>query len=352
MSVPRLLYAYEGRSDYAREEPVIRGLSASGPVEQWLACARSPESDPRVSYFGDRELPAQVLHLGVDTGQADFRLGRLLIAMSGAIGRVKPHAVLTAGGSDTALAAALAGARNGVSTIRLDGGVRGGVTPRVHATRRIADALADLLFVRDERSSSLLRAEGIAGERIRQTPDPIEDYLREHLREDGDGGDGGTPGRASVEEEKHVLACFRPGAVEEHAHEFGRLWERLREVAVHTEAVVVVPLESGLADLVRTAGATWSPDVRPIQPPDFGDLVQLIRRARLVISDCDEVLEEADLLGVPRARLADLLESPEAPAACVAGRPAVPGGRVAEAGGAGSIASLLLERLCATAGMA
>jgi UDP-N-acetylglucosamine 2-epimerase (non-hydrolysing) len=334
MTALRLLYAYEGRADYARAEPVIRQLAGTGDVEQRLICAGTPSTDPRLVHFEAREVPASVIHLGLDSGTPDFRLGRLLIALGGLVGRFSPDAIVTAGGKESALAAALAGARAGLSTVRLDGGVRRGAGARAAVSRRIADQLAELLFVRDEPAAARLRDEGIDPDRIFPSGDPLDDYLLPRLGSGGAAEAPGPAGRGSVAgAPSHVLACLREGALEDPGGRFERLWARLAELAELEEGGLVVPLEPALKDRARRAGVAWGAGMRPIEPPRFRDLMLLIGGARLVVTDCDEVREEADLLGVPCLTDADLLADGAAEAILRGPPGSAPPGR-AEAGSA------------------
>ena len=54
------------------------------------------------------------------------------------------------------------------------------------------------------------------------------------------------------------------------------------------------------------------PRVRLIEPPDYFDFVQLMKRARLILTDSGGVQEEAPSLGVPVLVLRDTTERPEA----------------------------------------
>jgi UDP-N-acetylglucosamine 2-epimerase (non-hydrolysing) len=60
------------------------------------------------------------------------------------------------------------------------------------------------------------------------------------------------------------------------------------------------------------------PRVKLIDPPDYFDFIQIMKRARLILTDSGGIQEEAPSLGVPVLVLRDTTERPEAIGAGVA----------------------------------
>ncbi|MDT8436365.1 MAG: UDP-N-acetylglucosamine 2-epimerase [Gemmatimonadota bacterium] len=365
MNGPRLLFAYQGRADYARVETVLHAVASTGLADPRVLCARSPGRDPRLDYFRGGDLRAPVLFLRLDEGAPDFRLGRMLIALGGLVARLRPELVVTAGGTDIALALALVAARRGVPAARLDGGVRApaeardGAALRTLAARRIADHAASLLFARDETTARRLVGEGLPRERIRVAGDPLDDFLRLRLA----GGPAAAPdaaGRRTGPEERgeeaegqtggFLLVLLRGPALD--APDLDRLWARIGALAEERAQQALVPVEPRLAARLREEGLRWDhPLVRPIEALPFEDVLGLLRRAALVVTDCEEILDEAGLLGVPGASAFQVARGqvPDPPrSGRPAAGPAAPGGPAPTGaahgpGPSAAIAAALLE---------
>jgi UDP-N-acetylglucosamine 2-epimerase (non-hydrolysing) len=234
----------------------------------------------------------------------------------------RPDWMLVQGDTTTVAAAALVGSYARVKVGHVEAGLRTWDKWRPfpeEINRRLAGVLADLHFAPTERARRNLLRESIPAERVLVTGNPVIDALRWASAQPPDAGSltadmmGLGSDIRGHESRKLVL-------VSAHRREnFGRPLESvclaLRDLAeryagrlrivypVHLNPSVRDPVHRLLSDV---------PDIVLTPPLDYLSLVQLLRRAHLVLTDSGGLQEEAPYLGVPVLVLRDVTERPEA----------------------------------------
>ncbi len=180
--------------------------------------------------------------------------------------------------------------------------------------RRVAGVIADLHFAPTETSRQNLLREGVPGEHILVTGNPVIDALRwvaaqpfnlASLRIPGIGGNG--PGPRVILVTAHRRENFGQPleniclALRDLAERYDG---RLRIVyPVHRNPNVWEPVHRLLGEV---------PGVTLLEPLDYLPLVHLMKRAYLVLTDSGGIQEEAPGLGVPVLVLREVTERPEA----------------------------------------
>ncbi len=231
---------------------------------------------------------------------------------------LKPDLVLAQGDTTTVFAAALAAFYARVPFGHVEAGLRTGdkYSPYPEEiNRRLAGVLTDLHFAPTTTARDNLLAENTPAARIFVTGNTVIDALlwaAEH---------------SSLSPEFSWVDTLPGPMVLVTAHRRENWGEPLRQAclgmremlarvpqatlvyAVHKNPVVRETVQAVLGD---------HPRVRLIEPPDYFDFVQLMKRARLILTDSGGIQEEAPSLGVPVLVLRDSTERPEAVEARVA----------------------------------
>jgi UDP-N-acetylglucosamine 2-epimerase (non-hydrolysing) len=184
---------------------------------------------------------------GVETGLIMQRLEPLLAEL-------EPDTVLVYGAGNATLAGALVAAKLGSRVGHVEAGLRSGDGAPDDINRVVTDRVADPLFVSSRDAIGALKAEGVTEQRIQFVGSVRIDALRWALTRAPE-GDGGTYAVASV----------------------------------HEAAVEVV---QALAELGRRVSVVPA-------PAGYLELMGLVARAALVVTDTDELQEETSYLGVP-----------------------------------------------------
>lgn len=221
----------------------------------------------------------------------------------------KPDRLLLLGDTNSALSA-IAAKRMGIPVFHMEAGNRC-YDDRVpeEVNRRIIDHSSDLLMPYTERSRANLLKEGIAGERIYVTGNPILEVI-EHFRPQVD---------ASAVLETHGLEAGKFFLVTLHRAENVDLESRLQafmqalaRISETYRQPVIVSTHPRTAHRMKQFGAGDSGgDVRYVEPFGFFDFLRLELSARCVLSDSGTVQEECAIFRVPNVTLRDVTERPE-----------------------------------------
>jgi UDP-N-acetylglucosamine 2-epimerase (non-hydrolysing) len=260
-------------------------------------------------FFRELGLRRPDYSLGVRGTGIGEQIGQILARCEEVFRQESPDRLLILGDTNSSLCAIIA-KRMGIPVLHMEAGNRC-YDDRVpeEVNRRLIDHSSDVLMPYTERSRQNLLREGIKGERIFVTGNPIKEVIDAHA------------GRVAA---STALADFgvEPGEfflVTLHRAENVDVEERLRSV---TEALFRLAEGSGLPVLVSTHPRTrlridqfqiapGAADVRFLEPFGFFDFIALERQAACVLSDSGTVQEECAIFGVPNVTLRDVTERPE-----------------------------------------
>jgi len=326
------------RPEAVKMAPVVQALAARDAFEVKVALTAQHREmlDQVMRQFG---LSADI---DLDIMQPRQTLAeittRALTGLQQAYDEVKPDIVLAQGDTTTVFAAALAAYYARIPFGHVEAGLRTGnkYSPYPEEmNRRLAGVLADLHFAPTDTARENLLAENVPAEQIFVTGNTVIDALlwaAEHSTLNTE--------YAWVDELTGPLVLVTAHRRENWGEPLRQaclgmrdLLERVPDAflvyAVHRNPVVRETAQEILGS---------HPRVRLIEPPDYFDFVQLMKRARLILTDSGGIQEEAPSLGVPVLVLRDTTERPEAVTAGVAKLIGPDRARIAEDG-----ARLLLD---------
>ncbi len=261
----------------------------------------------------------------METGQTPIRVASTILArLEPILAQEQPDWVLVQGDTTTAAAVSMAAfyARSKVGHV--EAGLRSYDKWRPfpeEINRRIVGVAADLHFAPTQRSADNLLREGVDARAIVVTGNTVIDALQWVAALPAN-SEGSVPVRSSSgpnRNAQHPQAKIRTILVTAHRREnFGeplrRICEALESLAlryaetlhivypVHLNPNVREPVHKLLAHL---------PNVTLTDPLDYYELVQLMKRAYLVLTDSGGIQEEAPGLGRPVLVLRDVTERPE-----------------------------------------
>jgi len=260
-------------------------------------------------FFRELGLRRPNYSLGVRGDGIADQIGQILVRVEEVFRRERPDRLLILGDTNSSLCAIIA-KRMAIPVLHMEAGNRC-YDDRVpeETNRRLIDHSSDVLMPYTERSRMNLLREGIAGERIYVTGNPIKEVIDAHAERVAAAAIladlGVAPGRF------FLVTLHRAENVDVEA--------RLRSL---TDALVRLAQESGLPVLVSTHPRTRlridqyqiaaaDADVRFLDPFGFFDFLALEQQAACVLSDSGTVQEECAIFGVPNVTLRDVTERPE-----------------------------------------
>jgi UDP-N-acetylglucosamine 2-epimerase (non-hydrolysing) len=221
----------------------------------------------------------------------------------------KPDRFLVLGDTNSSLAALIV-KRMGIPVYHMEAGNRC-FDERVpeEVNRRLIDHASDVLLPYTERSRQNLLREGIPGESIYVTGNPIFEVLRAY---DQQIQGSKIFAELGIERKKYFL-------VTSHRAENVDIPERLRSIVLALERLhdeysipVVVSIHPRTKLRMQELGLSSSSNgIRFMEPFGFFDFVALEKNARCVLSDSGTVQEECAILRVPNVTLRDTTERPE-----------------------------------------
>ncbi|MBN2392181.1 MAG: UDP-N-acetylglucosamine 2-epimerase (non-hydrolyzing) [Anaerolineae bacterium] len=238
---------------------------------------------------------------------------RVFTELDPVLAQEQPDWVLVQGDTTTVMAASLAAFYHRVKVGHVEAGLRTRDKWQPfpeEVNRRVAGVVADLHFAPTETARQNLLREGVAPATVHVTGNTVIDALQMAAAMDYDVESGPLAG---IPWDKRVIL------VTAHRREnFGRPLENicaaLREIAErYADVHIVYPvhLNPNVQSPVYRLLATVS-NITLLPPLDYLPLVQLMRRAYLVLTDSGGIQEEAPGLGKPVLVFRDTTERPEA----------------------------------------
>jgi UDP-N-acetylglucosamine 2-epimerase (non-hydrolysing) len=246
--------------------------------------------------------------LGVRAEKLGDQIGQILGGCEAAFDEFAPARLLLLGDTNSSLCAIIA-KRRGIPVFHMEAGNRC-FDDRVpeEVNRRIIDHASDILMPYTERSRANLLREGIAGDRIFVTGNPIYEVMQAAADRVESSA---VLERMELESGHYFLVTLHRAEnvdIESRLSGFLAAFERLAD---RYDATVVVSTHPRTR--ARMKEGDLSVKGRVVFPDPFGffDFVRLEKSARCVLSDSGTVQEECAILRRPNVTLRDVTERPE-----------------------------------------
>lgn len=307
----KVLVVLGTRPEAVKLAPVVMELRRRAGVDTVL-CATGQH----------REMLDQVLRLfqltpdhDLDLMRADQQLADItsgvLSGVSGVIIREKPDVVVVQGDTTTAMAGSLAAFFHRVPVGHVEAGLRTGLRTSPfpeELMRRMVGRIAELHFAPTTRAAENLRREGADTEgAVYLTGNTVVDAVRWIARN--------RPARSPLMlQEGRQLLLVTAHRRENFGQPIRDVCDALRALVSRNDRLEIVypvhpnpnisgPVHAALGDVER---------IRLVAPLDYSELVDLMRRSVLVLTDSGGLQEEAPVFGKPVLVLRNETERPEA----------------------------------------
>ncbi len=274
--------------------------------------------DDRLSdlFFRELEIPEPALNLGVGSDSHARQTARIMIGLEAEFIRERPDLVIVFGDTNSTVAGALTAVKMDLALAHVEAGLRGfNRMPEEH-NRIVADHLSDLLICHNEAAAQRLRRREVrgravvCGDTMRET---AEHFLPRALERPWPAGL--EPGAKFA-----LLTVHRPA----NADRPESLAEILR-AAGRLPMPVIFPVHPRTEARIAALGEAMPANVRAIGPVGYLDMLGLVARAALVLTDSGGLQKEAVILGTPCVTLrgdTEWLETIELGLNTLAGEPA------------------------------
>ncbi|MBM3318887.1 MAG: UDP-N-acetylglucosamine 2-epimerase (non-hydrolyzing) [Candidatus Eisenbacteria bacterium] len=299
------------RPNFVKIGPIMRALSArEGLAARLINTGQHYDAQMSRAFFEDLALPEPDRHLEVGSGSHGAQTARVLERYEQVLAEERPALTLVVGDVNSTLACALAAAKAGVAVAHVEAGLRSfdrGMPEEIN--RLLTDQLADYLFITCRDAGDNLLREGIAAEKIHFVGNVMIDALVESLPL---AARRAAPARFGLTGRAYAVATIhRPSNVDT-AEGFTRVLEILAGTGARLP--VVFPLhprtEKRAAELGLEARLRGLPGVILTPPLRYLEFLDLLRQARLVLTDSGGLQEETSVLGIPCLTLRANTERP------------------------------------------
>ena len=299
------------RPNFVKIAPIMAAIADSPRLEAHLIHT-GQHYDVRMSeaFFEDLEIPAPDRYLGVGSGSHAAQTARIMERYEELVQDERPDMVLVVGDVNSTLACSLVAAKLLVPVAHVEAGLRSGDrTMPEEINRLVTDAVASLLLTTCEDADRNLLREGVSPGKIHMTGNVMIDTL---LRSLPLAESKAMPNRLDLAPHDYAVATIhRPSNVDT-PEGLVRILTILEGVG--RELPVVLPVHprtaARLADLGFAERMRNCPGLRQVEPLRYLEFVDLMRQARLVLTDSGGIQEETSVLGIPCLTLRPNTERP------------------------------------------
>ena len=293
----RILSVVGARPNFMKLAPVDRELVKHG-VEHVIVHT-GQHYDPGMSdaCFEQLWIPAPDHYLGVGSGSQAQQTAAVMQRLEPVIVELRPDLVLTYGDVNSTVAAALVAAKLQVRVGHVEAGLRSrDWTMPEEINRVVTDRLSDVLFLPSRDAAENLEAEGIAADRMHFVGNVMIDTLcwalPQALAID-------APTRFDVRGRAYaVVTMHRPANVND-STVLRQLLEALTRLADHVPVLFPVhPRTRARIEDLRLRPPTDG-GLRLLEPLGYLDMLSLVAKAGVVVTDSGGLQEETSFLGVP-----------------------------------------------------
>jgi len=274
------------------------------------------DADMKDSFFRQLGIPEPDVDLEVGSGTHAIQTAEVMKRFEPVVDREKPAAVLVVGDVNSTIACALVAAKKGIPVVHVEAGLRSFDRAMPEEINRVlTDQISDLLFTTERQAHENLAREGINSERIHFVGNVMIDTLRMHLPKATVPAD--VLARAAnpevfLDESSGfgLLTLHRPSNVDDPSV-LRSLLTALREIS--KSLPIVFPVHPRTAARIRDAGleaVIQDPRILATPPLGYLDMLGLMARAKVVLTDSGGIQEETTALGIPCVTLRENTERP------------------------------------------
>ena len=260
-------------------------------------------------FFSELKVRKPNHYLGVKGDSFGQQAGRMLEKVDAVMAREKPDRLLILGDTNSGLSAILA-KRRGIPVFHMEAGNRC-YDDRVpeEVNRRVIDHSSDVLMPYTERSRQNLLKEGIEGQRIFVTGNPILEVIDHYEPEIAKSQ---IHKKLGLKKKNYFLVTLHRAENVDLKPRLKNLLEALDSVQKEYKLPLILSLHPHTRQKIEQFAVKLSnPDIHLIDPPGFFPFISLERNAFCVLSDSGTVQEECCIFKVPNVTLRDVTERPE-----------------------------------------
>lgn len=298
----KILTVIGARPQFVKASVVSRAIAETQAAsEVILHTGQHFDANMSGVFFSQLDIPNPSYHLGVNSSSHGAMTGRMLEGIEEVLLKERPDKVLVYGDTNSTLAGALAAAKLHIAVGHVEAGLRSfNMKMPEEINRILTDNVSEYLFCPTEKAVENLEIEGVSGRgaNVLMVGDVMQDAALHFSRFAT--APPGIDGKSGF-----VLATL-------HRAENTDCFDRLASIVtalnrVHEEvAEVVLPLHPRTAKALASASLVLNVTVIP--PVGYFEMLWLLSRSKLVLTDSGGVQKEAFFFGQPCVTMRDETE--------------------------------------------
>ncbi len=259
--------------------------------------------------FEQLRIPEPDVDLGVGSGTHAVQTAEIMRRFEPVLDQKRPDAVLLVGDVNSTIACALVAVKKGIPVIHVEAGLRSYDRAMPEEINRVlTDQISSLLFTTERGATANLTREGVDPARIHFVGNVMIDSLHTHLPRAVLPEDA-LP-RVPLTQGYGLVTLHRPSNVDDVDTLRGLLTLLTR---VSAELPLVFPVHPRTHNRIAELGMSQlleSPRIRLTRPLGYLEMLGVMSRARMVLTDSGGIQEETTALGVPCLTLRENTERP------------------------------------------
>ena len=309
----KILLVVGARPNFMKVAPVYKEFKKHPEKIDVRLCHTGQHYDVKMSdvFFQQLGIPEPDYYLGVGSASHAIQTANIMIGFEKVCLEMEPDVVLVAGDVNSTIACGLVAVKLGIKLGHIEAGLRSyDRTMPEEINRLLTDAISDYLFVTEKSGLESLKKEGVPDEKVIFTGNCMIDTLVSLLPNlPTSSFKGGSLGEAGVEEGKYILLTFhRPANVD--TKEFFVSLKKFVE-RYGADNKIVFPIHPRTKSNMEKFGISIdNPNLILTEPLGYLEFLNMMRHAKVVVTDSGGVQEETTYLGVPCITVRDNTERP------------------------------------------
>jgi UDP-GlcNAc3NAcA epimerase len=281
------------RPEFVQAMPVTNALHRQGYNEVLIHTGQHFDYQMSESFFKDLGLPDPDYNLGVGSGSHASQTGAMLEPLERVLLEEQPDMVIVRGDTNSTLAGALVAAKLFIPLVHIEAGERSfDRRAPEEVNRLIVDRVANLHLCASRTAMRHLTAEGITGT-VHWVGDVMLDAISKVAAIAREQSTILT--ELDLWPKNFCLVTLHRANNTDDPKRLAAVIDALNQVDEH----IVFPLHPRTRSAVDRFGLEFKPNIHPVAPVGYLDMVALESAARLIATDSGGVQREAYYLGVP-----------------------------------------------------
>ncbi len=260
-------------------------------------------------FFDELELPKPDHNLKVGSGKPGWQVGKMIIEIEKRIEKEKADIVLVQGDTNSVLAGALAGAKQKTKVGHIEAGLRS-YDDRMpeEKNRIITDHISDYLFAPTQLQEKTLIKEDINKAKVHIVGNTVVDAVHQNLKVSLKNN---RLDKFGITKKKYALATVHRAENTDDKKTLENILKGLENISNSLDIEIILPLHPRTQKKIEEYNLKASRQLELIDPVGYLDFLQLMKEAKIIITDSGGIQEEACIIKTPCVTIRDNTERPE-----------------------------------------